>query len=324
MNCKNVISIGDFFDVYYKIKSTRFRSLLNRFGLTKGKRIKNAWQHTEAPPTNWWSIPRVSQRRNRLITDNPNIELQDYIYKKYLKGKSHLRAVSPGCGTGTQEIKFGRYPCFALFEAFDTSQNRISEAIQEANKFNFTNLRFFVENVYDFHFGISNYDMILLHGSLHHFKHLDGLLPRIKESLTREGILVLYEYVGPNRFQWDDGQLLTVNKLLCEIPAEYRKRWNSHHVKKRQYRPGLLRMILSDPSEAVESENILPLLNQYFKASEIKNVGGNLLQPVLKDISHHFLRDEKKAIEVLEYLFMREDQFLKENKSDFVFGVFKK
>jgi hypothetical protein len=47
------------------------------------------------------------------------------------------------------------------------------------------------------------------------------------------------------------------NKALGSLPRLLRKRWQSESKKFKIYRPGLLRRILSDPSEAVNSENIL-------------------------------------------------------------------
>ncbi len=85
-------------------------------------------------------------------------------------------------------------------------------------------------------------------------------------------------------------------------------------------------MIMADPSECVESENILPVINKYFEPVFEKSFGGNLLMPVLKDISHHFINarvDLEKQL-VLNRLFEFEDQYLSKHPSDFVFGVYKK
>ena len=82
-------------------------------------------------------------------------------------------------------------------------------------------------------------------------------------------------------------------------------------------------MILSDPSEAVESENILPLLKDLFYTVELKFLGGNILHLLLKNISHHFMNNEESN-KVLDYLVREDKKFLLNNKSDFIFGVFGK
>ena len=55
-----------------------------------------------------------------------------------------------------------------------------------------------------------------------------------------------------------------------------------------------------------------------------KSYGGNILAPVLKDISYNFLELDEDKINNLDRLFKFEDEYLKSNKSDFVFGIYKK
>ena len=45
---------------------------------------------------------------------------------------------------------------------------------------------------------------------------------------------------------------------------------------------------------------------------------------VLKDISHHFVVINTEKEKILTSLFQFEDEYLKSNKSDFVFGVYQK
>jgi hypothetical protein len=83
-------------------------------------------------------------------------------------------------------------------------------------------------------------------------------------------------------------------------------------------------MWLSDPSEAPESESILPVLHAYLEIREEKALGGNLLAYVLKDIAHHFFELDAEKQRVLSFLFDEEDKFLNTNQSDLVFGVYTK
>ncbi|MCH7535984.1 MAG: hypothetical protein IH948_09660 [Bacteroidetes bacterium] len=59
-------------------------------------------------------------------------------------------------------------------------------------------------------------------------------------------------------------------------------------------------MYLSDPSEAVNSENILPEIRRRFKIIEEKPYGGNILHLVLKDISHNFTEDNIEGSNILK------------------------
>jgi hypothetical protein len=148
---------------------------------------------------------------------------------------------------------------------------------------------------------------------------------RVLPLLKQEGYLIIFEFVGPNRLQWTIEQLDYANRLLRKIPDKYKTRSNGTTIKKRIYRPGLLRKYLVDPSEAVESQQILPVIHRYLKPIEEKKVGWDILHLLLKDISHNFLSDNEETKSLLYYLFQQEDNYLSETgRSDGIFGIYKK
>jgi hypothetical protein len=130
--------------------------------------------------------------------------------------------------------------------------------------------------------------------------------------------------VGPNRLQWTPTQLTAANQLLRQLPAAYRRRYMARQLKTRISGPGRLRMLVADPSEAVESEAILPAIHHRFTVLEEKSLGGNLLTLVLKDIAHHFLPEDAATQALLHQLFAAEDDFLQRYPSDLLFGVYQK
>lgn len=87
--------------------------------------------------------------------------------------------------------------------------------------------------------------------------------------------------------------------------------------------PGLIRMILADPSECIESSKILPIIHQNFNIVIEKPFGGSILSSVLKDIADHFFSVNAEKQEILDTLFKIEDNYLKKNQSDFIFGIYK-
>ena len=83
-------------------------------------------------------------------------------------------------------------------------------------------------------------------------------------------------------------------------------------------------MMVADPSECIDSNNILPAIHKNFKTIEEKPFGGNLLMSALKDIAHHFVQLDARKKEILDDLFKLEDEYIKDNPSDFVFGIYEK
>ncbi|NNJ53490.1 MAG: methyltransferase domain-containing protein, partial [Ignavibacteriaceae bacterium] len=174
-----------------------------------------------------------------------------------------------------------------------------------------------------FNYKKNYYDVILFDSFLHHIKNLDEILSKIYFSLKKNGIFIINEYVGPNRFQWSSTQLKTSNKALKELPQKFRKRFGTNNVKSKIYKPGIIRMILSDPSEAIKSESILLRVKERFNVLEEKPYGGNILHLTLKDISQNFIIEDDETLNLLDELFVIEDEFLKNSrKSNFIFGVY--
>ena len=147
-------------------------------------------------------------------------------------------------------------------------------------------------------------------------------MPLLKEN----GLLIVFEYAGPNRLQWTNEQLDEANEVLRAIPERYRIRFQSKIVKNKIYRPGLWRVRLIDPSEAIDSENMAGALHQHFDILEEKKIGWDISHLVLKDIAHHFLDEEDvEAQKWLRFIFEKEDEYCERTgKSDAIFGVYKK
>lgn len=147
----------------------------------------------------------------------------------------------------------------------------------------------------------------------------NSVIPVLKQG----GLVIVFEYTGPNRFQYLSNQLEEANRCLSLLPASMKVRTNNT-VKRKIYWPGLLRMVLNDPSEAPCSESILSSLRKRLLPLEEKPVGGAILHMLLKDIAHHFAdTSNSEAMKILHTLFQKEDAFYeKTGQSNFWFGVY--
>lgn len=320
----NFINPGDFADLFIKLRQRGASYLSSKFSLSSRQRTQNTFDISGITLAHWWIVPQVRTRWNFLITGNEATDYETYFVNKYLAGKKDLRMLSIGCGSGSHEFRFAAFENFSQIKGIDITKGLITDASHRAGKMELWHkLQFEIADVYQYDFSKSKYDVILFHSSLHHFKKNDRLLERVKTGLTQNGLLLINEYVGASRFQYSSAQINAINSAIQSIPASHRKIFNTSIIKKQFHKPGILRMIINDPSEAVESSGIRGLLRSRFKTLEEKPYGGNLLMPVLKDISHHFLQQDSANQSILEKLFSMEDQFLQDgNESDCLFGVY--
>lgn len=288
-------------------------------------RTRSAFDDVALEAANWWTIPLVRARWNRLVTGNPNLAYEPYFMQKYLSGKEGLRLLSLGSGICSHELKFADSPHFEEVTCVDIAGNLLRKAAEKAAQSGLSNIHFQEVDLYQMNIPPASYDIVFFHASLHHFEAVERLLTeKVWPALKPQGLLVINEYVGPNRLQYPRQQIKAINKAIQLIPKEYRLRFKTQIEKKKVHGPGLWRMILADPSECVDSASILPAVHRHFKILEEKPYGGNILMLALKDIAHHFLQPDEEAQGVLHKLFRAEDQYLEQHKSDFIFGVYQR
>jgi ubiquinone/menaquinone biosynthesis C-methylase UbiE len=322
---KTYLSAGDFIDLFYKLRQKGYLQLLLKLNPSKISRTKAKW-NTDTSSSDFWIIPEIRRRWNRLATGNPDLEYEDYIFSQYLSDKKELRMLSVGCGTGSKERNFAKYPCFRLIEGIDIASNQIAEARRHASEMNLNNINYINGDFIKTDLAYDSYDLILFNSSLHHFNNIEELLrSRVLPLLKNDGLLVIFEYVGPDRLQCTGFQLEFANKLLDELPVKYKIRLNSSSVKRKIYRSGLIRMFLIDPSEAVDSEAIIPSIHKYFRIMEEKKLGWDITYLLFKDIAHHFLAKDEETRQLLSYIFHMEDEYINlTGRSDAIFGIYQK
>ncbi|XVJ66904.1 MAG: hypothetical protein HEQ40_12325 [Lacibacter sp.] len=169
------------------------------------------------------------------------------------------------------------------------------------------------------------YDVVFFNSSLHHLPNVRFFLKEsIVPVLNDNGLVIIFEYTGPNRLQFPSYQINAINDLLKQIPESYRRRYKTNKVKHRVSGPGIIRMILADPSECIDSASIIPSLHELFEVVEEKKIGDNLMMLLLKDIAHHFCNELPQTKMILQMAFKKEEEYLFQNKADFVFGVYSK
>jgi 2-polyprenyl-3-methyl-5-hydroxy-6-metoxy-1,4-benzoquinol methylase len=322
-----IITRDDFIDIASKATQRGVRFVLGKIRVDARGRTKSSFNEVDYNAANWWSIPAVSSRLRERVTGDPSLGYEDYVVERYLKHRCNLRLVSLGCGVGTHELRFARHhEVFSEVLGIDISEKLVAEANNNAQQEKLANLRYEVKDVGRLKLEPNSADVVLFHASLHHFSKIENLLgDLVFNLLSPDGLLVINDYVGPSRLQLTANQRHAVNEMLkSKIPEKYSVRLGTGWKKKRVVGPGRIRMLISDPSEAVESEMIMPTIRHFYDVVEQKALGGNILSPLLKDIAHHFMNGEEEALRVLQLLFEEEDRYLSVNDSDLVFGVYRK
>lgn len=292
----NYINRYDLTRLIWGIRHGYLTIILSR--LTKGKlgRIKQNWNSLKSQPSTWQVIPEVRRHWNYLVTGDRNINYRSYVLQKYFQDRRGLKGLCLGCGEGQKVLEWAKFGLFESIDAYDLSQNRIESAIKLSEKLGLNNIvKFQVKDIADINLPIDSYDLVFVEHALHHFSNLEQVLLKINQCLCPDGYFVIDEYVGPSRFQWTEKQLAVSNAVRSILPEKYRVHVIDGSTDKKIIKPSRISMIMKDPSEAIESEKILPLLHQMCDVVELRGYHGAITHLLFDGIAHNFLDNDDQA-----------------------------
>jgi len=278
----------------------------------------------------WTELIAVHERLNIRISGERYIDL--YLYLQRFMNQMGLplpveACLTLGCGAGGFERALGRYNFCRRHTAYDLSPEAIRKAKEKAEQEGLSHLDYRTADINSISLPENEYDIAFGIHSVHHFSALEHIFAETAKTLKPEGFFVLYEFVGPTRFQWTDKQLNIINSILQFLPDRYcRSRKDGVTLIKKHWRPTIEEMNQIDPSEAIRSEDILKVLPSYFEILERRDLGGTILHMLLDGIAGNFDYDNAKDMKLLRMLFEVEDTLMElgEIPSDFVLVISRK
>ncbi len=287
------------------------------------ERVGAVWSvDTEQTPGWYWMAhPMVRARLNRLASGDPARDSYDRLAEILAMHGATLpigRAVSLGCGFGGLERDLAARGIIREIDAYDIAPGAIAEASRLAEAAGLSGLRYHVADLETTAFTPGSVDVVFAHSSVHHVERLEALFDKVAAMLRPGGIFHVNEFVGPNRFQWTDTQIAGVNRFLRSLPPRLRQ-LPSGRPRPVQGRATVAAMIAADPSEAIRSADIIPLLHHHFDILEERGLGGALLHLGLADIAQNFDVDSVEDRALMEAFFAEEDANLQNGSltSDF-------
>jgi len=318
----NLINRHDAARLYRKLRQGHLRPIADKVRTPGPKRVTDFWSAAghESGPVQWGDIPAVRRRWHTF--GGPETRFAEHASRRWLAGRSGLRALSLGCGSGDRELEWARLGVFAQITGVDISPEQIKRATRNARNAGLDHLLSFrvADARQALHQAEGQYDVVLALDSLHHFSQLGEIMRLIARALGPGGLLIMDEYVGPSRFQWASGQMRAANALLTMLPERHRTQHDGQ-VKSRVVRPSRLSMRLDDPSEAVESSCLMPALQEHFAILE-QQPYGSILHLALHGIAHNFLaEDDLVTAQALRLCLAAEDQALGRLGHDFTYAV---
>jgi SAM-dependent methyltransferase len=252
--------------------------------------------HTLAE-VSWMASTAVLMHLNERATGDPARDWLSSWAHRYFVG-DRLRVLVLGCGEGWLERAIAAWPFVEHIDAVDVSE----EAVARARAAGGQKITYGVVDLNVDSLKPGAYDVIVAHSILHHVENLEHAFAEIERSMKPDAMLIVNEYAGPNRFQFSDEILGIINELLAALPADLRRGQVEQRIYDRKERPSREFMIENDPSEAVRSEDLLPMIGDRFEVLESKKIGGTILMHLLYDIVQNFRFDDPHERALIEMM----------------------
>lgn len=265
------------------------------------EQLERAAQHwslkRSADGSRWWMHSPIVRHVNALVCG----EAIDGVHQGFTRRLERLapaggyaRAISVGCGSGGKEVSLLRARLVQRFDLFEIAEFRRAQIQAKADEHG-------VGDRVTIHIGDAfaqplspDYDLVYWNNSLHHMFDARQAVSWSHRALRTGGIFAMDDFVGPTRFQWTDSDL----EVACRVRGLLPDRLLVHprnpavRIARTVERPSIAQMMASDPTEAADSESILPALEEIFSGCEVIATGGVIYHLALNDVLANFAGDD--------------------------------
>ncbi len=301
----------------------------------------------------FWEIASINTHINKKISGESLSGYGEGAVKqlhKYNNGKSFRNAISVGCGLGQKEIELVLKGIVEKFTLYDIAEYPLKKAKELAIKKGVEDrISFILGDAFLLENELEKYDLVHWNSSLHHMPDTSKSIEWSNRVLKKNGVLFIFEYIGPNRMQYSEEMLYYANLIRKSLPKKYFKypginlsqlkfhripiEISKECIKKILRLVGIRKsyilntfqkidsqkLIEKDPSEAIDSTQIINSVKKYFPEANIIYLGGVIYNIALAGILHNF--DEKKD-EALLTLFLFIDDLLSEKNMNLFATVY--
>lgn len=263
--------------------------------------------------TGWWHNSLIVREVNRRICgwaiDGRSAGIIEWLKASYGGLLPLERGISNGCGDGSKEARFILAGIVKNFDLYEFSEKSIQAGRTLARSLGLEDrMHFYLGNAIEKIKTPASYDFVTWNDALHHMPDVSEALAWSRLILEPGGILAVDDFVGPSRWQWSDRELALASAVREALPLKYRAVPNSpfSYLSSEVERPTIAAMIERDPSEAADSERILPSLAEHFPQAVVRKTGGVVYHLALHEALHNF--DPVKDKKLLQLLLLIDEQ----------------
>jgi 2-polyprenyl-3-methyl-5-hydroxy-6-metoxy-1,4-benzoquinol methylase len=259
------------------------------------KKVADYWgefhNKESRPKLSWLESDVIARNVNKRVSGDSGKSFYDGL-SGYSQTGSFRRALIVGCGAGQLERDLIRAKIIDQAVGIDISTKSIEKAQESAGIDSMgEKLNYKIFNLEgDDYSSLGNFDLVIVCMVAHHILKLDHFFSELNRIIEKKGIIVLNEYIGPNRFWHNDKTTALINKILNSISDEYKYNHLTQDgtLRTEYIRTPLSHFLAHDPSEAIRSEEIMKFLEKKFRVIENRPYGGQINHMLLTGIIENF------------------------------------
>lgn len=217
----------------------------------------------------WNDIPEVQKYISKQLIGDENKWWVEYFKEKYAP-TPFQHGLFLNCGDGRWEREFIDRGIIKKATAFDVSPKFIKKAVSLKKK---REIQYILADVNKINLPKNKYDLIVNYAALHHTQYINRLCSILASSLTKDGVFLNFDYVGPSRNQYPILNWLILNLVNYTLPRNLKKTNLGY--------PHLPTMLATDPTEAIHSDLIVGSVSRFFKIIEKHDTGGGVAYELL-------------------------------------------
>jgi SAM-dependent methyltransferase len=227
----------------------------------------------------WLSIPYFGQSAMQSFvgsTKEPTIFVHSLLRERIskLEGEDtstmRLRGAAIVCGDMGGEREYFKKG-FEIVDGFDLSKKSLERGVENCKNHGFQ-FNPIVSDCNTFVLKEHHYDLMVSIFGLHHIQEIDRFFEMASKSLRRHGLLFAVEWRGPKYLQFPITNSLIASLFfnLCIWPIPKRRtHFGKYRIFCKPLAPGQF-----DPSEACNSDNMMPAIQKYFNFIRRHDFGG--------------------------------------------------
>lgn len=218
---------------------------------------------TEKVPPSWFY---VESKINDLIRQkNEGRDFGDEIYE-HMRSHPGSQTLSIGSGPGAVELQLARRLAQEKIDyeiiCMDINPHVLALGRARAETENLR-VSFVEQDINALSLEINRYDIIMCHASLHHLINLEHIYYEMNKSLKDDGKAVVLDIATRNGYLMWDETYMAVRNLWKVLPEKFRYNHTAYPsvTLDDEY---INRDYTGDSMECIRSQDVLPLLNEYF------------------------------------------------------------